>query len=39
VVSRINKGPVNSEVVVDLPLSRVRHIPAVITTKASAYAG
>lgn len=33
VVSRINKGAVNSEVVVDVPLSRVRHITAVVTTE------
>jgi molybdate transport system regulatory protein len=36
VVSRIHKGPVNSEVVVDVPLSRVRHVTAVITTQAAA---
>ncbi|HEX9451842.1 MAG TPA: TOBE domain-containing protein [Burkholderiales bacterium] len=39
VISRLNKGPVNSEVVVDLPLSRVRHITAVITTESVASLG
>jgi molybdate transport system regulatory protein len=39
VISRINKGPVNSEVVVDLPISRLRHITAVITTQAAASLG
>jgi molybdopterin-binding protein len=31
VVSRLNKGPVNAEIVIDVPLSRVRHVTAVIT--------
>jgi molybdate transport system regulatory protein len=39
VVSRLNKGPVNSEVVVDLALSRLRHVTAVITTQAAASLG
>jgi molybdate transport system regulatory protein len=39
VVSRIHKGPVNSEVVVDLPLSRVRHITSVVTTREAAASG
>jgi molybdate transport system regulatory protein len=36
VVSRIHRAPVNTEVVVDLPLARVRHITAVVTTQAVA---
>src|SRR5262245_36278885 len=39
VISRIHKGPVNTEIVVDLPLTRVRHITAVITTQAVASLG
>ena len=33
-VSRIHKGPVNAEVVVDIPLRRTRHITAVVTTQS-----
>lgn len=33
-VSRIHKGPVNSEVVVDLQLAHTRHVTAVITTES-----
>lgn len=33
-VSRIHKGPVNSEVVVDLQLAHTRHLTAVITTES-----
>jgi len=39
VVSRINKGSVNTEVVVDVPLSRVRHVTAITTTKSVAELG
>jgi len=39
VVSRISKGPVNSEVVVDVSLSRVRHVTAVIATEAATSLG
>jgi molybdate transport system regulatory protein len=39
VVSRIHKGPVSTEVVVELPLTRVRHITAVVTTQAAASLG
>ena len=39
VVSRINKGPVNTEVVMDVPLSRVRHVTAVITSKSATALG
>ena len=35
-VSRIHKGAVSAEVVVDLPLRRVRHVTAVVTTQAIA---
>ena len=34
IVSRIHEGPVNAEVVVDLPLTRTRHITSVVTTQA-----
>jgi len=36
IVSRIHEGPVNAEVVVDLPLARTRHITSVVTTQAVA---
>jgi molybdate transport system regulatory protein len=39
VVSRIHEGPVNAEVVVDLPLARVRHVTSVVTTPAIAALG
>ena len=39
VVSRIHRGPVNTEVVVDLPLARVRHITAIVTTPSVASLG
>ncbi len=39
VVSRLNKGPVNSEVVVDLPLARVRHVTAIVTTQSATSLG
>lgn len=38
-VSRINKGTVNAEVVVDVPLSRVRHVTAIVTTASLAAMG
>jgi molybdate transport system regulatory protein len=39
VVSRIHKGRVHSEVVVDLPLSRVRHVTAIVATLAAVSLG
>jgi molybdate transport system regulatory protein len=38
-ISRINKGPVNSEIVVDVPLARVRHVTAIITTESAIALG
>lgn len=38
-VSRIHTGPVNAEVVVDLPLARTRHITSVVTTQAVSSLG
>ncbi|HVY06969.1 MAG TPA: TOBE domain-containing protein [Burkholderiales bacterium] len=38
-VSRLNKGPANTEVVVDVPLARVRHVTAVITSEDAASLG
>ena len=39
IVSRIHEGPVNAEVVVDLPLTRTRHITSVVTAQAVASLG
>ncbi len=39
VISRIHKGPVSSEIILDLPLARTRHITAVVTTQAAASLG
>lgn len=39
VVSRINKGPVNSEIVLDVALARVRHVTAIITTASATALG
>jgi len=39
IVSRIHEGPVNAEVVVDLPLTRTRHVTSVVTTQAVAALG
>src|SRR5260221_2483942 len=39
VISRLNKGPVNSEVVVDLTLLRVLHITAINTTQSMTSLG
>jgi molybdopterin-binding protein len=39
VVSRIREGPVNAEVVADLPLPRVRHVTSIVTTPALAALG
>ena len=36
IVNRMHEGPVNAEVVVDLPLIRTRHITSVVTTQAVA---
>ena len=36
IISRVHEGPVNTEVVVDLPLTRTRHVTSVITTQAVA---
>ena len=38
-VSRIHQGSVNAEVVVDLPLTRMRHITSVVTRQAVASLG
>ena len=34
IISRIDEGPVSAEVVVDLPLQRMRHVTAVVVTHA-----
>lgn len=34
VVSRVHRGPVSTEIVVDLPVARARHLTAVISTHA-----
>ena len=39
VVSRLHEGPVSTEVVVDLALTRVRHVTAVVTTQSVASLG
>jgi molybdopterin-binding protein len=36
VVSRIQEGAVNAEVVLDLPLTRTRHVTSIITMQAVA---
>jgi molybdate transport system regulatory protein len=39
IVSRIHQGSVNAEVVVDLSLTRTRHVTSVVTTQAVAALG
>jgi molybdate transport system regulatory protein len=39
VVSRIQNGALNAEVVLDLPLKRVRHVTAIVTMQAVAALG
>lgn len=39
IVSRIQRGPVNSEISVDLPLRHTRHVTAVVTSESVAALG
>lgn len=39
IVSRIQAGSVNAEVVLDLPLKRTRHVTSVVTMQAVASLG